>query len=197
IPVTILQRGARWPKWLEREFIDRKVRGSNPTSASLLLLSRLGQPGSISALVQPSGGMAVRHRKGATAERRQLYYTHIVLFDALLYDLLRLHVTCSFNSARGMNCVGYMTKRFSQKIGLACVAVYQNSRRQACDKCDHRTFNQFSFNSYFGNSRWLFYTLMCRVLSISGARWLGGCNANSLNGSAWFKPDFCLSTSPG
>ncbi|KAG5446483.1 hypothetical protein CSKR_114056 [Clonorchis sinensis] len=61
--------GARWPKWLEREFTDRQVRGSNPTSASRLLLSRLGQPGSIPALVQPSGSMAVRHRKGATAER--------------------------------------------------------------------------------------------------------------------------------
>ncbi|GAA50477.1 hypothetical protein CLF_104592 [Clonorchis sinensis] len=31
--------------------------------------SRLGQPGSIPALVLPSGGMAVGHRKGATAER--------------------------------------------------------------------------------------------------------------------------------
>ncbi|GAA53872.1 ATP-dependent RNA helicase DDX1, partial [Clonorchis sinensis] len=31
--------------------------------------TRLGQPGSILALVLPSGGMAVRHRKGATAER--------------------------------------------------------------------------------------------------------------------------------
>ncbi|KAG5446508.1 hypothetical protein CSKR_101471 [Clonorchis sinensis] len=58
-----------WLKWLEREFTDRKVRGSNPTSASRLPLSRLGQPGSISALVLPSGGMAARHRKGATAER--------------------------------------------------------------------------------------------------------------------------------
>ncbi|KAG5454288.1 hypothetical protein CSKR_113009 [Clonorchis sinensis] len=56
--------GARWPKWLERESTDRKVRGSNPTSASRLPLSRLGQPGSISALVLPSGGMAARHRKG-------------------------------------------------------------------------------------------------------------------------------------
>ncbi|KER22615.1 hypothetical protein T265_09321 [Opisthorchis viverrini] len=46
-----------------------KVRGSNPTSATRLPLSRLGQPGSILALVLPSGGMAVRHRKGATAER--------------------------------------------------------------------------------------------------------------------------------
>ncbi|KER27249.1 hypothetical protein T265_05653 [Opisthorchis viverrini] len=45
----------------KREFTDRKVRGSNPTSASRLLLSRLGQPGSIPALVQPSGGMAIRN----------------------------------------------------------------------------------------------------------------------------------------
>ncbi|KER33661.1 hypothetical protein T265_00547 [Opisthorchis viverrini] len=46
-----------------------KVRRSNPTSATRLPLSRLGQPGSIPALVVPSGGMAARHRKGATAER--------------------------------------------------------------------------------------------------------------------------------
>ncbi|KAG5454304.1 hypothetical protein CSKR_113991 [Clonorchis sinensis] len=56
-------------QWLEREFIDRKVRASNPTSASRLPLSRLGQPDSIPTLVQPSGGTAVRQRKGATAER--------------------------------------------------------------------------------------------------------------------------------
>ncbi|KER21462.1 hypothetical protein T265_10223 [Opisthorchis viverrini] len=61
--------GARWPNWLEREFTDQKVHGLNPTSASRLPLSRLWQPGSIPALVQPSGGMAVRHRKGATAGR--------------------------------------------------------------------------------------------------------------------------------
>ncbi|KAG5451639.1 hypothetical protein CSKR_111803 [Clonorchis sinensis] len=66
----ILRQGARWPKWLEREFTDRKVRGSNPTSSSRLPLSRLGQPGSIPALVLPSGGMAARHRKGATAGRQ-------------------------------------------------------------------------------------------------------------------------------
>ncbi|KAG5442256.1 hypothetical protein CSKR_100159 [Clonorchis sinensis] len=59
----------RWLKWLEREFTDRKVRGSNRTSASRLPLSRLGQPGSISALVLPSGGMAARHWKGVTAQR--------------------------------------------------------------------------------------------------------------------------------
>ncbi|KAG5443057.1 hypothetical protein CSKR_112154 [Clonorchis sinensis] len=41
----VVKSGARWPKWLGREFTDRKVRGSNPTSASRIPLSRLGQPG--------------------------------------------------------------------------------------------------------------------------------------------------------
>ncbi|KER32121.1 hypothetical protein T265_01743 [Opisthorchis viverrini] len=45
----------------------RVVRGSNPTSAPRLPLSRLGQPGSIPALVLPSGSMTARHRKGVTA----------------------------------------------------------------------------------------------------------------------------------
>ncbi|KER27804.1 hypothetical protein T265_05225 [Opisthorchis viverrini] len=62
-------RGARWSSGPEREFTDRKVRGSNPTSASRLPLSRLGQPGSISALVVPSGDTATRHRMGATVEQ--------------------------------------------------------------------------------------------------------------------------------
>ncbi|KER27485.1 LOW QUALITY PROTEIN: hypothetical protein T265_13775 [Opisthorchis viverrini] len=44
---------ARWPKWLERELTDRKVRGSNLTSATRLPLSRLGQLGSIPALMLP------------------------------------------------------------------------------------------------------------------------------------------------
>ncbi|KER21077.1 hypothetical protein T265_10520 [Opisthorchis viverrini] len=46
-------------QWLEREFTDWKVRGSNLTR---LHLSRLEQPGSIPALVLSSGGMAARHR---------------------------------------------------------------------------------------------------------------------------------------
>ncbi|KAG5452074.1 hypothetical protein CSKR_111114 [Clonorchis sinensis] len=62
--VWFVSLGARWSKWLEHEFTDRKVRGSNPTFASRLPLSRLGQPGNIPALVPPSGGMVVRHRKG-------------------------------------------------------------------------------------------------------------------------------------
>ncbi|KER26425.1 hypothetical protein T265_06340 [Opisthorchis viverrini] len=64
----------RWgemAEWLEREFTDRKVRGSNPISASRLPLSWLGLPVSIPALVLPSGGMAARHQKGVTAERSQ------------------------------------------------------------------------------------------------------------------------------
>ncbi|KAG5446221.1 hypothetical protein CSKR_112499 [Clonorchis sinensis] len=54
--------------WLEREFTDRKVRSSNLTSASQLPLSRVGQPGSIPALVLHSGSRAARHRKGTTSE---------------------------------------------------------------------------------------------------------------------------------
>ncbi|KAG5455056.1 hypothetical protein CSKR_109927 [Clonorchis sinensis] len=67
---------ARWLKWLEREFTDLKVRGSNPTSASRLPLSRLGQPGSIPALVLPLGGVAAGHRKGARAERLFFIWLH-------------------------------------------------------------------------------------------------------------------------
>ncbi|KAG5442301.1 hypothetical protein CSKR_109882 [Clonorchis sinensis] len=44
--------------WLEREFTDRKVRGSNPTSDSRLPLSWLGQPGSIPALVAENSSTA-------------------------------------------------------------------------------------------------------------------------------------------
>ncbi|KAG5452853.1 hypothetical protein CSKR_108983 [Clonorchis sinensis] len=35
---------ARWLKWLERESTDRRVRGSNPTTASQLPLARPGSP---------------------------------------------------------------------------------------------------------------------------------------------------------
>ncbi|KAG5452537.1 hypothetical protein CSKR_113088 [Clonorchis sinensis] len=55
VNVNILQwhqsTGVRWPKWLEREFTDRKVRGSNPTSACDLPCLGLGDL----AVSQPSG----------------------------------------------------------------------------------------------------------------------------------------------
>ncbi|KER24479.1 hypothetical protein T265_07846 [Opisthorchis viverrini] len=77
---------ARWLKWLEPESADRKVRGSNPTSATRLPLFRLGQPGSISALVLPSGSMAARHRKGVTAERFHAFIlSHIEKITAYMH----------------------------------------------------------------------------------------------------------------
>ncbi|KER21717.1 hypothetical protein T265_10022 [Opisthorchis viverrini] len=57
--------------WFEREVTHRKVRGSNR------LLSRLEQPGSIPALVLPSGGTAAKHWKKATAE--QFSVTQLIL----------------------------------------------------------------------------------------------------------------------
>ncbi|KAG5447218.1 hypothetical protein CSKR_113521 [Clonorchis sinensis] len=56
-------------QWLVRKFTDRKVRGSNPTSALRIPLSRPGQSDSIPALVLPLGDMTARYRKGVTAER--------------------------------------------------------------------------------------------------------------------------------
>ncbi|KAG5443013.1 hypothetical protein CSKR_113258 [Clonorchis sinensis] len=52
-------------QWLEREFTDWKVRVRTPLCTS----TAPGQPGSIPALVLPSGSMATRHQKGVTAER--------------------------------------------------------------------------------------------------------------------------------
>ncbi|KAG5446326.1 hypothetical protein CSKR_113481 [Clonorchis sinensis] len=45
-------------QWLEGKFTDRKVRGSNPTSASRLPLSRVGQLDSIPLLHLPLGSIA-------------------------------------------------------------------------------------------------------------------------------------------
>ncbi|KER26817.1 hypothetical protein T265_13932, partial [Opisthorchis viverrini] len=79
-------------QWLQRKFTDRKVRGSNPASASQLSLSRLGQPGSITALVLPSNSMAARHRKGATAERSLF----IFIFYPVLQWAKKKHFRWSF-----------------------------------------------------------------------------------------------------
>ncbi|KAG5453090.1 hypothetical protein CSKR_106262 [Clonorchis sinensis] len=62
--VAVLTTG-EMAQWLEREFTDRKVRGSDPISVSRIPLSRLGQPGSIRALVLPSICTTVRHRNHA------------------------------------------------------------------------------------------------------------------------------------
>ncbi|KAG5448947.1 hypothetical protein CSKR_103430 [Clonorchis sinensis] len=47
IHFEIRSSGGEMARWLGREFTDRKVRGSNPTTVSRLPLSRFGQPGSI------------------------------------------------------------------------------------------------------------------------------------------------------
>ncbi|KER30188.1 hypothetical protein T265_03342 [Opisthorchis viverrini] len=54
--------GDEMAQWLERLSTNRKIRCSNPTSTSRLLLSRFEQPGSIPAFVLPSGGMHVDPR---------------------------------------------------------------------------------------------------------------------------------------
>ncbi|KAG5440965.1 hypothetical protein CSKR_109720, partial [Clonorchis sinensis] len=58
-------------RWLTARFADRKVHGSNPTSASRFPPSRLGQPGSISDLTQlrwslPSSWMGTPRRVTST-----------------------------------------------------------------------------------------------------------------------------------
>ncbi|KER28351.1 hypothetical protein T265_04808 [Opisthorchis viverrini] len=55
--------------WIERELSDSGNRSSNPIAAFWLTLSKLEQPGSIQAIVLPSGGLTARHRKGVTIER--------------------------------------------------------------------------------------------------------------------------------
>ncbi|KER19865.1 hypothetical protein T265_11467 [Opisthorchis viverrini] len=66
--VAIKQLVGEMDRWLKCEFTGRKVRGSNPTSTSRFSLSRREKPGGIPALVLPSGGMTIKHQKGATAE---------------------------------------------------------------------------------------------------------------------------------
>ncbi|KER26547.1 hypothetical protein T265_13982, partial [Opisthorchis viverrini] len=73
------------------QVVRPKVCGTNPTSASRLPLSRLGQPSSIPALMQPSGGMAAMHRKGVTAEWHVMFT--IVFFLAHFQPSHRFHPT--------------------------------------------------------------------------------------------------------
>ncbi|KAG5442654.1 Protein phosphatase 1 regulatory subunit 16A [Clonorchis sinensis] len=51
------------------------------TDLCAILIAKLGQPGSIPALVLPSGGMAARHRKGVTAEQYVVCITQEELDD--------------------------------------------------------------------------------------------------------------------
>ncbi|KAG5441923.1 hypothetical protein CSKR_106368 [Clonorchis sinensis] len=73
-----------------RDIAIHKVHGSNPTSASRLPLSRLGQPDSIPALVLPSGGMAARHRKGVTAKTGCNFFSRNTLICESIWLCQRL-----------------------------------------------------------------------------------------------------------
>ncbi|KAG5445901.1 hypothetical protein CSKR_109636 [Clonorchis sinensis] len=70
-----------------RAIADRKVRDSNPSFSYQLLLSRLGQRGSISVLVLPSG-MKARHRKNVTTERVLLSKTYSILIRKRFIQLV-------------------------------------------------------------------------------------------------------------
>ncbi|KAG5449334.1 hypothetical protein CSKR_108424 [Clonorchis sinensis] len=79
-------------QWLWREVTDRKVCGSNSTSASRLPLSRLGQPGSIPALLLLSGCKSARHRKGITAERLLFYNLTYIFFSRVTSYLIKTYL---------------------------------------------------------------------------------------------------------
>ncbi|KAG5455178.1 hypothetical protein CSKR_112105 [Clonorchis sinensis] len=118
---------ARWLKWLERELTDRKVRGSNPTSASRLPLSRLGQPGSIPGLVLPSVGMAARYRKGVTAEQFSLAGLGKSATEQLQYNRHFSRIMCpALEAALVGPCIAYGEPSFSEKnvgYGTQCGVV--------------------------------------------------------------------------
>ncbi|KER21232.1 hypothetical protein T265_10392 [Opisthorchis viverrini] len=91
--------------WIRRNntFTGKKVRPSGSDSTApdeTCPLSRapqffdiptLGQPDSISALVLPSGGVAARYRKGATAERLFRFYGSLdVLFPIQFFQMIHL-----------------------------------------------------------------------------------------------------------
>ncbi|KER33147.1 hypothetical protein T265_00850 [Opisthorchis viverrini] len=69
---------------LECEITGRKVRGSNPTAASRLLLSKLEQPGSVPAVMPPIVGVAARQRNGATTERLLLLFISATSLGTLI-----------------------------------------------------------------------------------------------------------------
>ncbi|KAG5445636.1 hypothetical protein CSKR_104833 [Clonorchis sinensis] len=62
-PVLFKNSWGERAQWLERELTKRKFRDLNLTPASRLPLSRLGQPGSIPALMLPSIAQWLRHKR--------------------------------------------------------------------------------------------------------------------------------------
>ncbi|KAG5454637.1 hypothetical protein CSKR_106028 [Clonorchis sinensis] len=70
---TVYRKRGDMAQWSERKSTEQKIRVSNPTPTSRLLLSRIGYPGSIPALVLPSDDVVNEHRRGIKAQRLLLY----------------------------------------------------------------------------------------------------------------------------
>ncbi|KER26134.1 LOW QUALITY PROTEIN: hypothetical protein T265_14065 [Opisthorchis viverrini] len=140
LAVTDTFSGSETTQRLERKFTDRKVRGSNPTSACRLPLSRLGHPGSIPALVLSPCDMASRHRKGATSERFILFYlsdpnwtvfknyTNLQInlvftresTEPLLYDVLQLNALNTGRLVFQLRCSRYRSSQSLSCRTCAC-----------------------------------------------------------------------------
>ncbi|KER28848.1 hypothetical protein T265_04389 [Opisthorchis viverrini] len=81
------------------------VRGSNPTYASPLLLSRFGRPSNIPAVVLPSGGMAATNRKGVTEYYLKLDITQETKYTGIQRDLRRILRRIVRRSAKRLCCI--------------------------------------------------------------------------------------------
>ncbi|KAG5447088.1 hypothetical protein CSKR_108814 [Clonorchis sinensis] len=127
---------ARWLKWLEREFTDRKVRGSNTTSAPGPPLSSPAQPGSIPALELPSGGMAARHRRRVTAEHRIRMQNGKFCVSPYKPDGFRRAVPTqqTFNMVHSFHCNGNMTHLHyrSAAVSFGCLTAVPPERCMRC-----------------------------------------------------------------
>ncbi|KAG5453153.1 hypothetical protein CSKR_106980 [Clonorchis sinensis] len=89
-------------------------------------LSRLGQPGSIPALVLPSGGMTVRHRKGATAEQFRFVLNVSEKSDRCLKMFKEAQMTdLSIHIARKDHSVIFRTYGTMRWLSLSAVAPFR------------------------------------------------------------------------
>ncbi|KER21579.1 hypothetical protein T265_15055 [Opisthorchis viverrini] len=144
--------GARWLRWLEREFTYRKVRVSNPTSDSRLLLPRLGQPSSIPALVLPSGGMAARHRRGVTAERYDVSnlqgWTTAAVIPELEHEIM---VNNTLEFRRCSTKLRHLEELINSYQHACSPEARTLLRSWLLERNDLRVSSKISFNKYFGS----------------------------------------------
>ncbi|KAG5441174.1 hypothetical protein CSKR_102727 [Clonorchis sinensis] len=115
-------------QWLEREFTDRKVRGWNPTSAPRLPLSRFGRPGSIPALMLPSGGMAVRRLKSVTAE---WLFTHYYYCNQLEHEAAWCSTFSCLKTSQTGDSAGFQNIRLTETRGLRLPDEPQEGRNRS------------------------------------------------------------------